>query len=502
MKKIKIFAMLLSLACATGFYSCSDDDDIKPALQSPTVSETAAAYNSLTFEWSEVADATQYGYRLVDSEGTAVNAGVTHDKSVTITGLKPSSTYTLEVWAFASMDGDYSTPPAVTLTATTDSLVKLATPTGLTMTTENGYNYTVTWNPVENAETYTYTVRDTDGALIITDTTESTSVTVKDIENGDYVFYVYAAGYAGYADSDSATADFNVNKPEEVKPIWTVKGTYYSAQMNASWTAVMDAYDDGTYSIRAFYGVEGYDLDFAINTSDEEDMFSILNGEYVYEDGYYSWQVPTGLSNPSTLIAYPWYNYSYMDGDKNQGEVAIGNYYGDGYEGWGYDEFTWPLEDSGMTVDDLVGTYNNHFVGVDYYLTSGNYEVETNWDNTWEDYATVSKVSDTKVSVDGLFYTGFPLTGTVDFSKMSITFEIIDNYYYYYRLCDAYNPDSPAVGYINIDGTITVPDFGMYIDYGSASNPDWVCFMYGTATLTKSSSSGMPHRKGRPTKKR
>ncbi len=352
MKKTKIFAMLFSLACAAGFYSCSDDDDVKPALQTPSVSETASTYNSLSFAWSEVANATKYGYRLTDSENIAVNAGVTYDRSVTISGLKPASTYTLEVWAFASMDGDYSTPPAVTLTATTEALVKLATPTGLTLDSSNGFNYTASWSAVPNAIVYCYTVRNSEGTLILSDTTEETSVEVRNLENGDYVFYVYAEAHDGFDTGDSASASFNVERPD-------------------------------------------------------------------------------------------------------------------------------------ITADTLAGTYDNHFVGTEW-LTSSNF-TETSWDTTWEAYATVSMISDDSVSVDGLFFTGYPVVGTLDLSTMTITFEITDGYYRYYRLASGSDPDTPAIGYVSDDGSsISIPNFGAWYNYGTESAPDWDYFLLGTSTLTKS----------------
>ena len=499
MKKTKILAMLLSLACAAGFYSCSDDDDMKPALQSPTVTETAGAYNTLSFEWSDVADAVQYGYRLSDEGGVAIKAGVTQDKSVTFTGLKPATTYILEVWAFAAMDGDYSTPPAVTLTATTDALVKLGTPSNLALTSDNGYTYTASWEAVANASEYAYSIRSSEGVEVISDSTTATSVSLNGLGNGDYTFIVYAEGYDGYESGSSTSAEFNVYKPEVIEPLYTVRGTYYSVQLNTSWDAYMEAYPDGSYSILAFYGVDGYNLDFKIDTAKEGDMFSFINGEYVVEsNGYEVWEIPTGISNPSVIMTYPWSNYSYMEGDKDSGEVGIGLYYGEGFT-WGYDVFTWPADNNGEEIDDLVGTYDNYFKGSDA-LSSGDWSW-TDWDTTWEAYATISKVSSNAISVDGLFFTDNPVTGVVDFSEMTITFQPQDGYYTYYRFADCYDPDAPVVGFINGDGSISIPDFGLWYDYNEdLSNPDWAYYLFGTSELSKVSASGISHKKMRPRK--
>ncbi len=496
MKHNKIFASLICMACAIGFYSCSDDDGPKPTLQNPVVSETAAAYNSLTFEWSAVENAVQYGYQLYDPENIAVKAGVTHDKTVTLTGLKPATTYTLKVWAFSSMDGDYSTPAAVELTATTDPLIKLASPANLALTTENGYNYTASWDAVDNATIYICNVRDTEGSLAMTDTITTTTLDIKNLETGEYTFYVFAAAHDGYDLSDTVSESFYVEQPEA--PIYTVKGTYYSFSLDSSWSANMEAYSDGSYIIRAYYGVEGYDLNFRINENDPSDMFEILNGEMVQDpsNGYWTWDTPTGLSNPSMLKSYPWYNYSYFDGNQTEGEVGIGCY--DSSWNWGYDTFTWGGSGSDSSVDALVGTYDCHFTGWDYYLTSNN--GYSYWDDTWTDYATISKVDDQTVSIDGLFYTEQPVLGTVDFTNLTITLDFTDTYYYYYTVASVDGHDIHAIGYINSDGTITFADWALWYNYGTASSPQWYAYLEGTSVLTPSSTKATIAKKCNPYK--
>lgn len=238
------------LIMAAGLSSCSDDDDKTP-LASPAVT-CEATYDTLTFSWNAVANATNYGYQFCDAEGLAIEAGVTENRTVTFTELTPDTSYILKVWAFAGMDGDYSTE-ASSLTAKTD--------------------------PV----------------------------------------------------------DVNV-------PLWTVKGTYYSAQLDQSWTAYMDYYYKDHYVIRAFYGVDGYDMDIKIDTSDADDTFSFLNGQDTYLASYYTWEIPTGLTaTPTSIYALPWDDYCYMEGERTNGIFYIGNRYGRRYT-LGYDTFTWPAE--------------------------------------------------------------------------------------------------------------------------------------------------------------
>ncbi|MBD5355888.1 MAG: hypothetical protein HDR88_02645 [Bacteroides sp.] len=486
MKQTKIFAMLFSLACSAGFFSCSDDD-VKTPLDEPVVTETAGSYNSLSFSWDKVIYAVQYGYRLSDNNAVVAEAGVTQATSVSFTGLTPATTYTLEVWAFAAMDGDYSTPPAVTLTATTDALVKLATPQHLTVTTEDGYM--AFWDAVTDALDYAYTITDSEGAVVQENVTRETSVGLTGLPEGNYTFTVYADAHDGFSSGDSASVQFKV----ESLIVYSVRGTYYSAQLGAAWEATMEYYSNGVYSILAFYGVDGYNLDFKIDESNESDQFSFVNGEYVWDAdaGYETWQIPTGLSNPSMLITYPWYNYCYMTGNQTSGEVAIGGYYGENYANWDYDIFTWPSDNTGdMTVDDLVGTYNNHFVGSSSLTTS---------DWTWEEFdgiwdATITKVSNNSVEIDGLFFTDCPVIGTVDFSEMSITFQP-QEYDIWYTFAAGDDPEAPVVGYINGDGSISVPDFCAWYQFDDGT---WNYYLLGTSELTKQSANGLPGRKGRP----
>lgn len=255
----------------------------------------------------------------------------------------------------------------------------------------------------------------------------------------------------------------------------------------------MEAYPDGTYSILAFYGVDGYNLDFKIDTANEKDMFSFVNGEYVVVASYYeTWQIPTGLSSPSELIAYPWSNYSYMTGDQSEGEVGIGTYYGENFE-WGYDIFTWPVEDSGYTVDDLVGVYNNHCYGWD--------SINDTWEwvefdaTDWE--ATIEKVSDYTISVDGIYWLECPVVGTVNFQEMTVTFSPQD-YYDGYVFASNETISTPVEGYINADMSITIPDFALWYDFGGGE-----CYTYLEAScdLTKKSAEGRPSRRMAPQQK-
>lgn len=461
--------MLLSLACTIGFTACDSDNDLRVPLSQPAVTQGNGNYQSLSFSWEKVDNAVQYGYRLVDPNGRAVKSDVTQKTSVYISGLQPSTTYTLQVWAFAGMDSDFSTPPAITLTSTTADLEKLATP-AVTASSENGVTFR--WDAVPNALEYSYTVTDSDGALVISGTTVEIYMQLSGYPDGEYTISVTALGHDGYSQSDAGTTTGIIL----VYEIYRVKGTYHSAALDSSWTATMVAYSDNSFSILSFYGVEGYNLDFAVNTSSSADKFSFRNGEYVYDAdaGYKTWQVPTGLSNPSMLIAYPWDNWCYFEGDAKSGSVNIGCYYGANYANWDYDAFTW---NDMMSV--ITGTFKNHFVG-------GTSLFSNDW--TWEEIdvdnwtATIKKVDDEYVEIDGIFLTDNPVYGLVDFEVGTITIEPQEDYYTYYTFASANGPTESVVATINTDGSITIPNFGVWYYFEGDA---WYYYARGTSTLTK-----------------
>lgn len=469
MKQTKTLAMLLSLALAAGFASCDSDNELRDALSQPNVTQGNTNYQSLTFSWEKVAGAIQYGYRLTDPNGRAVKADVTQKTSIRITGLQPSTTYTLQVWAFAALDGDYSTPPAVTLTATTADLQQLAAPV-VSASSENGVTFS--WNAVDNAREYSYSIADASGTTVKTGTTSDTSVSLSGYPNGDYTITVIALGHDGYSNSEAASATGTIL----VFELYRVEGNYHSAQLDSDWTATMVAYSDNSYSILAFYGVEGYNLDFAVDTSNAEDMFSFLNGEYVYDDamGYTTWQIPTGLTDPAMLISYPWYNYCSFEGTAESGKVTIGCYYGANYAEWDEDTFTWA-----DTLAAITGTFNNHFAGgTSLFNDDWNWE---EFDTEWYE-VTIKAIDDEVVEIDGLFATGYPIYGFVDLEAGTITIEPQEEYYDWYTFASGNDPAESVIATINADGTITVPNFALWYDFGGG---DWYYYALGTCTLSK-----------------
>lgn len=212
MKISKILTIFLCLGCATGFYSCSDDSDL-PDLSFPAPKVVSTSFKSLEFSWEPVANAVQYGYRLSNlSDKSVVATAVTRATSVTFDrGLEPATTYNLEVWAFAAMEGEYSTPHSVSITAATDPLTKLTTPVVTLTTTTNSMS--AQWEKVEHVDTYVFeVVSSSDNNVVKSGTSKRLSTSIKNLSHGDYVFTIQATTTEeGFENSEVSRTNFTIN---------------------------------------------------------------------------------------------------------------------------------------------------------------------------------------------------------------------------------------------------------------------------------------------------
>lgn len=479
--------MLLSLACATPFVACSDDETVKQDLKSPEVSETFGNYNSLDFEWKAVENTIQYGYKLYNPDEKVVEAGVTKGLTASFSDLQPSTDYTLKVWAFSDLNSDYASSPAAILKARTDDLIKLQTPV-LTIE-ESGSNLYAVWTEIEGAEYYPYTITSSDGTVVGNGEATGSSYRIRGLEEGTYTFTLYAAtDQGGYVNGDSASADFTIVK----RVLYTVSGTYYSGALDESWDATMTAYEDGSYSISAFYGVEDYNLDFSVESNG---CLSILNGTPDPNGwgGPYV-DVPTGLSSVTSVMIYADYDYGcYFDGSQTSGKLEFGYYPGPDFDGnsWTYDSFEWEAQGAVKSVDDLVGTYDNHCWGIDYIDDANGVEFDE------KDYvATITKVDDQTISLDGLIWTDAPITGVVDIKSQTITFkrqDYVDGYEFasYSENYPASEDDlTPVVARINDNGSITFPSFSLFYDY--YGDGTYYSYLDAEAELTKQNTEASP----------
>ena len=323
--------LMAALLLNTAFTSCSSDDVVKTQLETPAVTEGNKTVSSLAFNWQAVSGATQYAYELYDADGKVVLGDVTSATSIITTGLQPNSTYTLKVWAYSAVGSDKTTSPIATLTATTNAKVPLDNPVP-TATSANG-GVTISWPEVEHATAYKYSYV-VDGETK-TGTVETNSVTLTDLPIGEYTIQIVATSSdEAYSDSEPISLTFQRTKAEA----WRKTGTYTSAGLGMSFKADIVAYDDGSYTIEAPLGEDGYSINFTVDAASKEiTPVGVTADQYGYYSIYTSSQYYASIYTAS--------GYSEFSGDADAGEVWFGaytyDYDGNQIGGWDYDDFTW-----------------------------------------------------------------------------------------------------------------------------------------------------------------
>ncbi len=443
---------LLSALCA--LTSCKDDEKVLTPLPAPEAGLYQATVSSLTFYWDKVANATQYAYELLDPEGEKVSGGVTESTVAVLTGLKDNTSYKFTVWAYGPFEGDYSKSPVAEISGTTPAIIQLATPVPV-INLENGV--VASWEAIANAAYYSYTCTSANGTDI-SGTVEGTSVALSNLATGAYSFSVKAvSGEEAFSDSESATVSFEIEKKES----WRVVGTFDDGTGN-KWPVTMIVWNNGTYTLKDWYNVEGYDLEFSVN---DDTTINILN---CYEPYLPNIWVEAGFEEDNGWIKlYTASGYSSFAGSKSEG----GSVWFYSYKTEGYAEFSW-TGDGGSLIDDLVGTYSQNSTGSQIFDGS-------NWvDFTSTNDVVIEKIDDNTVSVTGLMYEDNTLKATVDAEAKTLTFEP-QTWLDWYVFCVYDSPTASVVATI-ADGVITMSNWtAYYTDYSYS-------YVYGASTtLTK-----------------
>ena len=443
---------LLSALCVLS--SCKDDDTVLTPLPAPEAGLYQATVSSLTFYWDKVANATQYAYELLDPEGEKVSGGVTEGTVAVLTGLKDNTDYRFTVWAYGPFEGDYSKSPVAEISGTTPAIVQLATPK-LTVLVNGGA--VATWDEVPNATHYVLTISINGGKESSWDIT-GTEIMIGNLSTGTYTVTLKAVSDdEAFSDSELATATFVIEKKEA----WRVDGTFDDGAGN-NWPVTMIAWDNGTYTLKDWYNVEGYDLEFSVN---DDTSISILN---YYEPYLPNIWVEAGIEEDNGWIQlYTAGGYSSFAGSKSEG----GSVWFYSYKTEGYPEFTW-TGDGGSLIDDLVGTYSQNSTGSQIFDGS-------NWvDFTSTNDVVIEKIDDNTVSVTGLLYEDNTLKASVDAEAKTLTFEP-QTWLDWYVFCVYDSPTTSVVATI-ADGVITMSNWtAYYTDYSYS-------YVYGAnTTLTK-----------------
>lgn len=443
---------LLSALCVLS--SCKDDDTVLTPLPAPEAGLYQATVSSLTFYWDKVANATQYAYEFFSLEGDKVTGGVTEGTVAVLTGLKDNTDYKFTVWAYGPFEGDYSKSPVAEISGRTPAIVQLATPK-LTVLVNGGA--VATWDEVPNATHYVLTISINGGKESSWDIT-GTEMMIGNLSTGTYTVTLKAVSDdEAFSDSEPATATFEIEKKEA----WRVDGTFDDGAGN-QWPVTMIVWNNGTYTLKDWYNVEGYDLEFSVN---DDTTINILN---CYEPYLPNIWVEAGFEEDNGWIQlYTASGYSSFAGSKSEG----GSVWFYSYKTEGYPEFTW-TGDGGSLIDDLVGTYSQNSTGSQIFDGS-------NWvDFTSTNDVVIEKIDDNTVSVTGLLYEDNTLKASVDAEAKTLTFEP-QTWLDWYVFCVYDSPTTSVVATI-ADGVITMSNWTAYYTDNSYS------YVYGAnTTLTK-----------------
>ena len=440
-------AAVLALAAlgVAAFSSCEPTEEILPSLDAPQPRLVSSTVSSLIFAWDKVANTTQYTYELLSADGTSVDGGVTPGLKAEFTGLKDNTTYTFRLMAHPEvLSESYGSSQEAIIAAQTEAITPLETPS-LIVDLESGV--TVSWFAVDNAAYYIYTCK-SDNGTDISGTTTDTSVTLSGLKTGDYMVSVTAySENEAYSTSETAYSSFSYVETKD--EIWRVNGSVDDGA-GKTWTATLVAWSNGSYTIKGWYGTEGYDLEFYVNsdatitvtnktTSDGYDYVAANADEWICIDTNY----------------YEGYGaYSSFSGTKLTGEIWFWSY---ATNGW-YD-FVWSSgSGKALNIDDVIGTYTQNSTGQQIF-DGYNWTAFTSTNDV-----TITKVDDTTVTVTGIMYADYSLTAKFDAAAATLTFEP-QTWLDWYVFC-AYDAPTTSVTANISDGVITLSGWtAYYTDY-------------------------------------
>ncbi len=365
--------LVLAALGAAALSSCKPEKKDPTPLTTPQPSLAASSVSSLTFSWSAVQNAVQYSYELAGPDGSRVDGGTTSGLSAEFTGLEDNTTYTFKLTAYPEVNSeDYLSSSVGQCTGTTGAIVPLKTPV---VSIEQGEGtVTISWEAIENAASYVYSINGGEETSVT-----ETSVTVR-LDPGKYTVTVYAvSGSEAYSNSEKASAEFEVAQVER-KENWTVTGTVDDGA-GKKWEATLVAWNDGTYTLKDWYGTAGYDLEFYVNS---DATITVTNKTTT--DGY-----DYVLANADKWICidtnyYEGYGaYSSFSGNSSNGDVWFWS-----YETSGYYDFVWPSTGGGDQGDkteswSVKGTVNdganNTWEATMVAWSDGSYTIK-DWYNT------------------------------------------------------------------------------------------------------------------------
>ena len=138
------------------------------------------------------------------------------------------------------------------------------------------------------------------------------------------------------------------------------------------------------------------------------------------------------------------------------------------YLGCGYDDVLWAL-----TIDEIVGDYTEVTSCFDYSINDYVYDQESD--------VKIEKIDDTTISIYNFYGWEDNFTAKVDIEARTVTVDIKTDWAGYYSFCKFDEPDTPVVGTINDDGTIS---FSNWTAYYQPYNYSYI-YNGATSVLTK-----------------
>lgn len=445
--------LAVTMVSATALVSSCDDDDevIKTPLATTSITEGAdKSVSKLTFQWQNVEGAVQYAYELRDSHDQLILGNVTKTTSLVATGLTPNTTYTFSVWAFAAINSEKTTCPIATITATTNAKVPLKMSAPAHEVTNN--IVTISWTEVAHADYYqAYLINSKNDTLMANSNIEESSVAFNSLSDDTYVFKIKACSFdENFSDSEIVSYEFSFENV--IIESWSGKGTMYTPAGDSFETSII-LQADGSYLIRAFNGVEGYDLAFTINA---DFSIEITNSDQINQGYYY-----VDAGNGCTAHIYPSGGYSSFETTDEGGKVWFYAYLYDAY-GYlvadGYYDFTWTRC---LSIDDICGEYTETTSCLDWTY---DWATWTSVENQESDI-TIEKIDDTHVNIYNFYGWADNMTAEVNLDEGTLTITPLTSWGGYYGFSATSGETDPVVGYINDDGSISFDDWTAW--YGS-----------------------------------
>ncbi|WP_139368107.1 OmpL47-type beta-barrel domain-containing protein [Priestia abyssalis] len=293
-------------------YSKKVITDVKPELEAPSSAVPSVEGDDLTLTWSTVSGAESYNvYEVVDGELVLVG-NVTGTSSI----IKDLEAGDHEFRIVPVSDSGVEGAEYTTVTVEAE---KFTSPLEAPVVKEpvvEGDDVTVSWEPVTNAESYNvYKV--VNGELVLVENTRETSITVENLEAGDYEFRVVPVTSSGEEGEKYGTVNVEAEQFDIEPPVTT-------SNLSTEWhkgevTAELTATDNLSGVAQTFYSVNG--SEFAEGTTfmvkekgiNKVSFYSVDKAGNVEEAKTVEVKIDNTVPETVSNVSDKWY----------QGEVAV-----------------------------------------------------------------------------------------------------------------------------------------------------------------------------------